>query len=66
MAVTTCRLPLRVMVLMVSAVMAGHTGWRELAAYLGLVVPCMQVAIWPRWEGVRSGRRNGSIGNFSP
>nr|BAD03845.1 hypothetical protein [Oryza sativa Japonica Group] len=36
MAVTICRLPLRVVVLMVSAVMAGHTGWRELAAYLSL------------------------------
>nr|BAD03831.1 hypothetical protein [Oryza sativa Japonica Group] len=29
MVVTTCRLPLRVVVLMVSAVMAGHTGWRS-------------------------------------
>uniref|UniRef100_I1QI04 Uncharacterized protein n=1 Tax=Oryza glaberrima TaxID=4538 RepID=I1QI04_ORYGL len=39
MVVTTCRLPLRVVVIIVSAVMAAHTGWRELAAYLSLARP---------------------------
>jgi hypothetical protein len=66
MVVTTCRLLLRVVVIIVSAVMAAHTGWRELAAYLSLARPQLGWSLaWlghvGKWLSSLDGRVSGEV-----